>query len=108
MNKKSMVYQGMMYQEMPYTSDVEFDPRALLPPDLPEHQINGFTVPCGHNEYIFRIMWLQGQIPFGFRVHTMNADGNSWVWLDIHANPAFRNDEDRDSGDGAGKEQTKD
>ena len=103
-----MVYQGMMYQEMPYTSDVEFDPRALLPPDLPEHQINGFTVPCGHNEYIFRIMWLQGQIPFGFRVHTMNADGNSWVWLDIHANPAFRNDEDRDSGDGAGKEQTKD
>ena len=36
-------------------------------------------------------MWLQGQIPFGHRSENMNVDGNSWMWVDIHANGMFSN-----------------
>ena len=39
------------------------------------------------------------------------ADRNSWVWLDIHANPSYQSrnrPSDDDENDGEGKKQTKD
>ena len=117
MNPRSMVYQGAVYQTNMYESDVPFNPRASWPPEIPADEIDGIVPPVGLNEYIFRIMWLQGQIPFGYRSENHNVDGNSWLWLDIHANGMFSNPQVRqarrqpppDSKDGGeGKKQTKD
>ena len=59
-------------------------------------------------------MYVTGMIPFGWRQESQNRDGNSWIWLDINTNEHnqannrfYPHDGDRDPGNGAGKEQTK-
>ena len=106
-NVKSMNYQAVVNQPMLHRAGGAYIPRASQAPRIPRHHTYGVVTPHEPTELLFRIMRLQGQIPFGWDDQTLNAEANSWVWLDIHANPAYRNDDDRDPGNGAEKEQTK-
>ena len=111
---KALVYQGAVYTPDLYNPvNYAYMPRARLPPHILDGDRNGFTTPVGLSEYQFRIMYVTGMIPFGWRHESQNRDGNEWVWLDINTNEHnqannrfYPHDRDRDAGNGAGREQT--
>ena len=106
-----MNYQAVVNQPMLHRAGGSYIPRAAQAPRLPQHQTYGVVAPHEPTEYLCRIMWLQGQIPFGWEDMGLYADRNSWVWLDIHANPSYQSrnrPSDDDENDGKGKKQTKD
>ena len=110
---RAYLYQGAVYAPDRYNPvEYTYVPRAQLPPYIPVDDRNGFTTPVGNSEYLFRIMYVTGMIPFGWRQESQNRDGNSWIWLDINTNQHNQANtrfypHDRDAGNGAGREQTK-